>query len=162
MVSLLPLIPVLRNLTLTLPHSLSQAPPQSISKSPQLPVIETVKINISLNTNAAPRSFNIYDILTANQPTALGANEWLQKIRSDRDFIIEKRAISTEAIDRNEVWKESHAMKPFSEKKMIRRNEKHQGSMICALNVPGMKYPVDQTFVSEKFFNEKWLLTVSR
>lgn len=84
-------------------------------------------------------------MLTENQSTSVGANEWLQKIQSDRSNIIKKRAISTEAIDRNEVWKESHALKPFSERRMIRRNEKHEGSTLCALNAPGMKYLLDQT-----------------
>lgn len=80
----------------------------------------------------------VYNIFTSNDSTSLEADEWLSMIQGDKDSIIKKRAISAEAISRNDVWKESHMLRPYPERRMIRRGQKQDGAVTCALNEPGM------------------------
>lgn len=79
----------------------------------------------------------VYHMLTTNESTSFEAEEWLCMIQMIKKKVINKRAISAEAISRNEVWKENYELKPYSERTMIRRSEKQNGALICALNEPG-------------------------
>lgn len=58
----------------------------------------------------------------------------------DKNNIINKCVISADAISRNDVWKESHMLKPYSERRMIRHSEKQDGALIGAFNEPGMTH----------------------
>ena len=91
-------------------------------------------------------------MLTTKQSNSRGADEWLQEIQRDKDKVIRKRVISTEAIGRNDVWKESHVLKPFTERRMIRRSEKQKEAPLCAMNEPGMTQFLDQIYFSEICF----------
>lgn len=108
-------------------------------------------MKISINRNASNEPFEYYDMRTTKQPTSLGADEWLQEIQRDKAKIIQKRDISTEAISRNDVWKESHVIKPFTERKMTQRSDRRKGAVLCALNELGMTQFLDQTSFSEIF-----------
>ena len=86
----------------------------------------------------------VYHILTRNKSTSFEADKWLQTIQKDKNKIINKYAISAEVISRNEVWKEKHVLKPYPERRMIRRSEKQKGALKCALNEPGGTQFLDQ------------------
>ena len=103
-----------------------------------------MKVHISLNKDTAEKSSRVYDILTTSDSTSLGADEWLDRIQRDKDNLIRRRSISVEAITHNDVWKESHALRSYNERKMIQDSQKQDTAWFCALNEPGMIYLLDQ------------------
>ena len=113
---------------------------------------------MSLNEDAAEKPSKIYNILITNDSISVGPDYWLDLIKADKDHIVKKRAISPEAISRNDVWRESHMLKSYTERRMIRHSKKQD--MHCALNQPGMTF--DQSPPSEEISVEKWLLIISR
>ena len=112
-----------------------------------------MKANISLDGNATEEPCKVYNISITDSPTSLGSDEWLRMIKSDRDRIIKERLISAEAVERYEVWKENHALDPYSETEMVHHGLKQNGAVVCALDQPGMtQTPLNQLPPSEAIF----------
>lgn len=84
-------------------------------------------------------------MLTINESTSFEADEWLHIIQMDKNNIINKCVISADAISRNDVWKESHMLKPYSERRMIRHSEKQEGALIGVFDEPGMTHILDSS-----------------
>lgn len=129
-------------------HSLSPIPFLSESDSLRLPITETLQVNLELNKDAAEKPSKIYNLLTTSNSNSLGTNNWLYRIQIDREYIIKRRVITTEAISRDDVWKESQMLKPFTEKRLIRRSKTQSGLKLCALNERGMTRHLDQSLFS--------------
>ena len=112
--------------------------------------MKITKIDMSLNDPAAEEPFKAYNMLMTSDSTSLEPDELLHKIQSDKDKIARKRRMGAEAIGRDTVWKENHALSPYTEEKMIQCSEENDNAVLCALNEPGMRdvplHPSSQNF----------------
>lgn len=102
--------------------------------------MQTIEVNMSLNKDATEKPSRMYDMLAIERSTPLEADEWSNMIRQDKARLIKKPAIGEEATSRNGVWKSSHMLKPYTERRMIRRSKRQDGAVLCALNEPGMTH----------------------
>lgn len=116
--------------------SLERTPFPAGSKRRTSRPTETTIVNIKLNPNATEEPCKVYNIATTDG-ISFSRDEWLRRIKSDRARIIKERLISAKAITRNEVWKASHVLEPYTETNMIQHGLKPNGGVVCALSQPG-------------------------
>lgn len=119
--------------------SLSPVPALEMNTVPGSLAMKITNINMSLKEATADEASKTYNMLMTSGSTSLKPDALLHMIQSDKDKIIRKRMMGVEAIDRDTVWKENHALSPYTEAKMIQRSEKTEKAVFCALNEPGMR-----------------------
>lgn len=120
--------------------SLLSAPALEMSAVPRSLTMKITKINMSLREATADEASKTYNMLMTRGSTSVKSDALLHVIQSDKDKIIRKRLMGTEATTRDTVWKENHSLSPYTEAKMIQRSEKKEKAVFCALNEPGMRH----------------------
>lgn len=120
--------------------SLSPAPALEMDQVPGSLDMKITKINMSLKRTTADEASKTYNMFMTSGSTSLKPDVLLQMIQSDKDKIIKKRRMDAEATARDTVWKENHALSPYTEAKMIRRSEGSGKAVLCALNQPGTRH----------------------
>ena len=102
------------------------------------PVMETVKISLSLNEHAAKVPFTAYNMHTTNESTPLEPDRVLQMIQCDKNRVIEECLREGDDVDSENVWRGNHAVRAYSEEQMTQRSEQMGNASLCALNQLGM------------------------
>ena len=100
--------------------------------------MNTVKVGLSLNKDAAKDPFIAYNMLMSNDPTSLEPEDVLHMIQRDKENVIEECLREGDDVDHENVWRGNHALRPYSEEQMIQRSEKNDKALLCVLNQPGM------------------------
>lgn len=77
--------------------------------------MKTTTVKLSLNEEAPEEPSEIYNMFRADNPTSWEPNDLLRIIQREKNHIIKTREISTEAISNDEIWKENHVLKPYTE-----------------------------------------------
>lgn len=120
--------------------SLSPTPALEMNTVPRSLAMKITEINMSLKEATADGASKTYNMLMTSGTTSLKPDVLLHMIQSDKDKIIKKRRMGAEATTRDSVWKENHALSPYTEAKMIQRSEENGKAVFCALNEPGMRH----------------------
>ena len=100
--------------------------------------MKTVKISLSLNDDAAKDPFIAYNMLIKNDSASLEPHDVLHMIQCDKENVIEECLRDGDNVDRENVWRGNHALRPYSEEQMIQRSEKNDKALLCVLNQLGM------------------------
>lgn len=108
----------------------------------------------------AAEESKLYRILPTDGLASWKAGKWLRTIQRDKDDLIENSGISSGAISRNDVWKECHALEPYTESKLFSRSQTQEPGMLCAWNESGMPYLLGLPTSFHDFATMDWLLTV--
>ena len=97
-----------------------------------------MKISLSLNDDAAKDPFISYNMLMRNDSTPLKPEDVLHMIQCDKESVIEECLRDGDDVDRENVWRGNHALRPYSEEQMIQCREKNDKACLCVLNQLGM------------------------
>ena len=131
--------------------SLSPIPALEVNTVPGSLAMKITEINMSLKEATADEASKTYNMLMTSGSTSLKPDLLLRMIQSDKDKIIKKRRMGAEATTRDAVWKENHALSPYTEAKMIQRSEENSKAVLCALNEPGMRHVLLHPSASQNF-----------
>ena len=98
-----------------------------------------MRVSLSLQEDANQEYSTIYNMLMTNDSTALEADEVLEMIQRDKEGVIKKRQMAADAIKHRDVWEESHALRPYTEGRMIRRSERSDGTVVSTSDESSMR-----------------------
>lgn len=100
--------------------------------------MQTSKVSLSLNKDAAKEPLLAYDMLVRNDSTSLETADVLHLIQCDGERVIEECVRDGDAIDAENVWRGHFVGRSYSEQQMAQRRDKIDKALLCVLNQPGM------------------------
>ena len=107
-----------------------------ISTIRKAPALNTAEVSLSLNKDAQP--LIVYDMLARNDSTSLGPEDVLHIIQSDGERVVEECVKDGDDIDTENVWRGHFKDRLYSEEEMVKRRDKIDKALLCALHQQGM------------------------